>query len=114
MRNPVDELFAGLSRRHFLRQSAAGVMSALAAGNAAPLLAGGEKIEPTADTLILLWMAGGMAQTETFDPKRYTPFEPGLPSSACSAPSRVSTRWSITSRSRRVWSTSRRSWIAAR
>jgi len=23
-------------------------------------------------------MAGGMAQTETFDPKRYTPFEPGL------------------------------------
>src|SRR5262249_11917036 len=30
-----------------------------------------------ADSLILLWMAGGMAQTETFDPKRYTPFEPG-------------------------------------
>jgi hypothetical protein len=24
-------------------------------------------------------MAGGMAQTETFDPKRYTPFEPGVP-----------------------------------
>ena len=23
-------------------------------------------------------MAGGMAQTETFDPKRYTPFEPGV------------------------------------
>ena len=35
---------------------------------------------PKADTLILLWMAGGMAQTETFDPKRYTPFEPGLES----------------------------------
>ena len=33
-----------------------------------------------ADTLILLWMAGGMAQTETFDPKAFTPFEPGLPS----------------------------------
>ena len=27
---------------------------------------------------IVLWMAGGMAQTETFDPKRYTPFEPGV------------------------------------
>jgi hypothetical protein len=27
----------------------------------------------TADTVILLWMAGGMAHTETFDPKRYTP-----------------------------------------
>jgi len=28
--------------------------------------------------VIVLWMAGGMAQTETFDPKRYTPFEPGV------------------------------------
>jgi uncharacterized protein DUF1501 len=26
----------------------------------------------------VLWMAGGMAQTETFDPKRYTPFAPGV------------------------------------
>src|SRR5262249_16300207 len=33
---------------------------------------------PTADSIILLWMAGGMAQTETFDPKRYTPFAPGV------------------------------------
>jgi hypothetical protein len=32
-----------------------------------------------ADSIIVLWMAGGMAQTETFDPKRYTPFEPGVP-----------------------------------
>ena len=31
---------------------------------------------PTA--VIVLWMAGGMAHTETFDPKRYTPFEKGL------------------------------------
>lgn len=30
--------------------------------------------------MILLWMAGGMAQTETFDPKRYTPYETGLAS----------------------------------
>jgi hypothetical protein len=34
----------------------------------------------TADTVILLWMAGGMAAPETFDPKRYTPFEVGVPS----------------------------------
>src|SRR6188508_3013114 len=32
----------------------------------------------TADAIIVLWMAGGMAQTETFDPKRYTPFAPGV------------------------------------
>lgn len=31
-----------------------------------------------ADSMILLWLAGGMAQTETFDPKRFTPFEPGI------------------------------------
>lgn len=35
---------------------------------------------PKADTLILLWMAGGMAHTETFDPKRYTPYEKGMKS----------------------------------
>lgn len=32
----------------------------------------------TADSVILLWMAGGMAHTETFDPKRYVPFEKGM------------------------------------
>ena len=34
----------------------------------------------TADSVILLWMAGGMAHTETFDPKRFEPFEPGIES----------------------------------
>lgn len=34
--------------------------------------------EPTADAMILLWMAGGQAHTETWDPKRYTPFEKGM------------------------------------
>ena len=34
--------------------------------------------QATADAIIVLWMAGGMAQTETFDPKRYTPFAPGV------------------------------------
>src|SRR5579859_5120057 len=81
MKSPADELFQGLNRRHFLRQSATAAMAALAGGNPR-LFASAAKIKPTADTLILLWMAGGMAQTETFDPKRYTPFEPGLASSA--------------------------------
>jgi Protein of unknown function (DUF1501) len=47
---------------------------------AAPRLRAGAKIAPRADSMILLWMAGGMAQTETFDPKRYTPYETGLAS----------------------------------
>ncbi len=68
------------NRREFLRTAGAATLSALAAGY--PQVAQSqesvpEKIEPRADTLIVLWMAGGMAHTETFDPKRYTPFEPG-------------------------------------
>jgi len=70
-----------LNRRDFLKTASAATLSALNAG--APRLAAAEDTAappPTADTLIVLWMAGGMAHTETFDPKRYTPFEPGLPS----------------------------------
>ena len=36
------------------------------------------KMASTADTVILLWMAGGMAHTETFDPKAFVPFEKSL------------------------------------
>ena len=39
--------------------------------------------EPTADAIIVLWMAGGMAAPDTFDPKRYKPFEPGLAVQDC-------------------------------
>jgi hypothetical protein len=70
---------ANLSRRHFMRASGAAALAALA-GSEPRLLASATKIAPRADSLILLWMAGGMAQTETFDPKQYTPFEPGLES----------------------------------
>jgi hypothetical protein len=33
----------------------------------------------TANACILLWMGGGMAAPDTFDPKRYEPFRVGLP-----------------------------------
>jgi hypothetical protein len=45
--------------------------------------AGSPKVQAppaTADCVILLWMAGGMAHTETFDPKSYVPFSPGIES----------------------------------
>ncbi len=81
MDQPAKEIYQGLSRRHFLRASAGASLAALAAGRPRELSGAKTKpIEPTADTMILLWMAGGMAQTETFDPKRYVPFEPGLES----------------------------------
>ncbi|QMU31526.1 DUF1501 domain-containing protein [Adhaeribacter radiodurans] len=84
-------------RREFLKTASAATLSALAAG--APLSglltscsrdknqkvleseAVKNKIaQSKADTVILLWMAGGMAHTDTFDPKRYTPYEKGMDS----------------------------------
>src|SRR3954468_13930562 len=67
------------SRRDFLKTASASTIGALLASP--PRLFGSpalEKITPTADTLIILWMGGGMAHTETFDPKRYAPFERGM------------------------------------
>lgn len=68
------------SRRDFLKTASAATLGAMAAGpsrvwgaEAKP-----EKLNATADTLIILWMAGGMAHTETFDPKTYTAFEKGM------------------------------------
>ncbi|MDZ4802133.1 MAG: DUF1501 domain-containing protein [Bryobacteraceae bacterium] len=51
-----------------------------AAAGRQPVLNAQTRPAAKADTLVLLWMAGGMAQTETFDPKRYTPYETGLES----------------------------------
>jgi hypothetical protein len=69
------------SRRDFLKTASAATLSALAAEFPKQLIAAEEpKITPTADTVIVLWMAGGMAHTEMFDPKRYTPFERGIKS----------------------------------
>jgi len=71
------------NRREFLQRSSAATLAALAAGAPmASILSGCSKTmgrtDGTADTVILLWMAGGMAHTETFDPKRYTPYEKGM------------------------------------
>src|SRR5713226_2424168 len=69
------------SRRDFLKTASAATLPVLAAGPPRALFANeppAGKIKATADTVIVLWMAGGMAHTETFDPKRYTPFEKGI------------------------------------
>src|SRR5436190_3597940 len=69
------------SRRNFLKTAGAATLSALAAPYARPTFAGEvPQRRGTADTVIILWMGGGMAHTETFDPKRYTPYEKGLDS----------------------------------
>lgn len=74
-------MFNNWNRRDFLKKTSAATLSAMAAG--APMtqfLASCNKRKPDskADTVILLWMAGGMPHTETFDPKKYTPFTKGM------------------------------------
>jgi Protein of unknown function (DUF1501) len=72
------------TRREFLRAMAAAGTATLMAAEPRLLFADDpaapvRQPTPRADACILLWMAGGMAAPETFDPKRYLPFEVGLP-----------------------------------
>jgi pimeloyl-ACP methyl ester carboxylesterase len=75
-----------VNRRDFLRLASAGVGAVATGGfNVLPALGKeglAEQIIPTADAMILLWMGGGQASTETWDPKRYTPFEKGMEAKA--------------------------------
>ena len=61
------------NRRDFLSSASAASLGALAAGypsTTASAKAKADKLESTADTVIALWLAGGFASTDTFDPKR--------------------------------------------
>ncbi|MCE2725623.1 MAG: DUF1501 domain-containing protein [Planctomycetaceae bacterium] len=70
-----------LTRRDYLKGLAAAATTTLTLPE--PRSRAGEAdriIHPpaTADSIIVLWMAGGMAAPDTFDPKKYKPFEKGL------------------------------------
>ncbi len=65
-----------IGRRGFMGVTTAGALAALVGRE--PQIVRAAEPKPTADCIIVLWMAGGMAQTETWDPKRYTPFAPGV------------------------------------
>jgi len=69
-----------LNRREFLKRTSAAAIAAMAATPMTGLLSScsRNKISAKADAVILLYMSGGMAHTETFDPKRYTPFTAGM------------------------------------
>lgn len=70
-----------LARRDYLKQLSAAALATMSLGAPRALAEdGGHKIvhpKAKADVCILLWMAGGMAAPDTFDPKRYTAFKPG-------------------------------------
>ena len=71
------------SRRDFLKNSSAATLATLAATSPITSMltsCNGRKVNSKADTVILLWMAGGMPHTETFDPKKFTAFEKGMES----------------------------------
>ena len=67
-------------RREFLQKLSVASAAAMAMGSPT-LHASTEEVEqptPTADACILIWMAGGMAAPDTFDPKHYVPFQKGI------------------------------------
>ena len=77
------------NRRDFLKAAGAATLAALTTDGGRPLKAAdNDKLKSSADTVILLWMAGGMPHTDTFDPKRHSPFRKGLKASevACTFP----------------------------
>lgn len=67
------------TRREFLTQLSAASLATLAMGAPRTASAAFEHPKARADTCILLWMAGGMAAPDTFDPKHYVPFKKGTP-----------------------------------
>jgi hypothetical protein len=71
-----------VSRRDFLRSSCAATVAATVGTRLYGRPDAPRKLDATADTLVVLWMAGGQASTETWDPKKYTPFERGMESKA--------------------------------
>jgi len=77
MHDPIDP-----DRRSLLKIMGSGALALPFAGLPDFLRAEQRRLQPpdppTADTLILLWMSGGMAHTETFDPKTHVPFEAGM------------------------------------
>ena len=71
-----------LDRRSFLQATSAAALAAMAVNEPRLSLASAAEsvVHPAAraDACILLWMGGGMAAPDTFDPKRYEPFAQGL------------------------------------
>ena len=68
------------NRRDYLKSLAAASAATLCLPEPRARAVDAKIVHPPApaDAVIVLWMAGGMAAPDTFDPKKYKPFEPGL------------------------------------
>src|SRR5262245_54511641 len=76
-----------MDRREFVVRSLAGAGALALPGGWSPLRAlsalaadasPAQPLPRKADSVIFIWLPGGVAQTDTWDPKRYTPFEPKM------------------------------------
>lgn len=70
-----------LNRREFIKKTSVAAIATIGLGAPVTGLLSScqrNKIAAKADSVILLYMSGGMAHTETFDPKRFTPFTKGM------------------------------------
>jgi hypothetical protein len=76
-----DRALERIARRQFLGQMAAASTATWMLNEPRASAADKPLVHPeaSADSVIVIWMAGGMAAPETFDPKRYHPFEIGTP-----------------------------------
>lgn len=78
--------FGSIDRRDFLRTSilAGATLSLTSLVGASIATPGGRghaessDTAPVADACILIWLRGGVPQTDTWDPKRFTPFRSGM------------------------------------
>jgi hypothetical protein len=72
-----------MNRRNFLKSLSASTLATLGASATSRAFEVKHNLSAaTADHVIWITMAGGMAHTETFDPKEYTPYSDGLHASA--------------------------------
>jgi hypothetical protein len=85
MPRPSDDfnMMPNINRRDFLKTASAATLGALTANAPSVFASQGSRqfvpsFTPKADTMIVLWMGGGQAHTETFDPKPHTEFKPGI------------------------------------
>lgn len=74
--NPYQQLRGCLSRRDFLRISAASVAATSMSGWLHPLAAGAASSRVQHKSCIVLWLAGGLSQMESFDLKEYSYYKP--------------------------------------
>lgn len=70
-----------MHRRTFLHSAALTGASLLAPRSLHAHEPDAEHPQPRADAMIMIWLPGGMAQTDLWDPKKHTPFRKGMKAS---------------------------------